>query len=272
MQNLVRQIVGIGLISIGQTFAVLIGGVDLSVGSVVTLVAVFGASFMNGRTELMIPVTLFCLALGAVAGWLNGLTVVRLRVPAFIATLGTLTIGSGIALAYTPIPIGRIATPFRFLAGGQLGPVPFPLALFVVAMVLSSVLLRRTPLGCRIRAVGGDPEIARLSGIRVRSVQMICYVLCGLIAAVGGLYYLSRMGVGDPSVGSAMGFDSLTAVVLGGCSLAGGVGSVEGALGGVLVVALLNNILNLLNVNPWYQQILKGLIILLAVTLYREKK
>lgn len=271
LQNIARQVAGIGLVSIGQVFAVLVGGTDLSVGAVVTLVAVFSASFMDGRTELILPVVAFCLGLGGLFGLLNAFAIVRLRVPAFVAGLGMLSIGSGAALAYTDLPIGRVAAPFRFLAGGEFGPIPFPVFFFGAALLVSSLVLRKTRLGRHIYAVGGGAETARLSGIRVRAVQVLSYVICSVAAAVGGLYFSSRMGVGDPNVGGGLGFDSLVAVVVGGCRLGGGLGSVEGALGGVLVVALLNNILNLLNVNPWYQQILKGIIILLAVTLYRER-
>ncbi|MBU4273908.1 MAG: ribose ABC transporter permease, partial [Planctomycetes bacterium] len=126
--------------------------------------------------------------------------------------------------------------------------------------------------GRHIYAVGGDPEIARLSGIAVDKVQVLSFVICSLAATMGGLYFSSRMGVGDPRVGGGLGFDSLVAVVVGGCRLGGGFGSVVGAVGGVLVIAILNNLLNFMNVNIWYQSILKGFIILLAVTLYRKKK
>jgi len=272
VQNIARQVTGIGLVSIGQAFAVLIGGTDLSVGAIVTLTAVFSAAFMNGNSSLMVPVILFCLLLGAVIGLVNGVSIVKFRVPAFIATLGMQSIGTGLALAYTDIPIGRVAAPFRFLANGRVGPVPFALFFFVTVLALASFFLRKTRLGRHVYAVGGDPEVARLSGIRVQAVQMLAFLLCSLAAVLGGLYFSSRMGVGDPNVGASLGFDSLTAVVVGGCRLGGGLGSIEGAVGGVLVIAILNNILNLMNVNPWYQQILKGLIILLAITLYRRSK
>ena len=271
-QNLVRQVVGIGLVTIGQTFAVLAGGSDLSLDAIVILVAVFAASFMNGRTEMILPVVLFCLGLGAFIGWLNGLAIVKLRVPSFAATLGMAAIGGGVALVYTSVPIGRVAQPFRFLAGGQIGPIPFPLVFFALILGAVSLLLRKTPFGRHIYAVGGDKEVARLSGINVQRVEILAYVLCGLATAVGGLYFASRMGVGDPNSTASLAFDSLIAVVIGGCRLGGGLGSVEGALGGVLVVSLLNNVLNMLNVNAWYQQILKGIIILAAVSLFPEKK
>ncbi|MFH1926596.1 MAG: ATP-binding cassette domain-containing protein [Chloroflexota bacterium] len=272
MQNLARQVAGIGLVGIGQAFAVLIGGTDLSVGAIVTLTAVFSAAFMNGRSEMMIPAVLFCLAMGALIGLFNAIAIVKLRVPAFVATLGTMSLGGGIALAYTDLPIGRIAAPFRFLASGMLGPVPFALVFFLIFLAAAAFLLRKTPFGRHIYAVGGDPEIARLSGIAVDKVQVLSFVICSLAATMGGLYFSSRMGVGDPRVGGGLGFDSLVAVVVGGCRLGGGFGSVVGAVGGVLVIAILNNLLNFMNVNIWYQSILKGFIILLAVTLYRKKK
>ncbi|OGO28741.1 MAG: hypothetical protein A2Z16_10940 [Chloroflexi bacterium RBG_16_54_18] len=272
LQNIGRQIVGLGLVSIGQAFAVLVGGTDLSIDGIITLVTILAASMMMGREAMVIPAVIACLALGALIGLLNGLATVKLRVPSFVSTLGMLSILNGLALVITLIPVGRIASSFRFLANGHIGLVPFPFVFFLFVLFLASLLLKKTRFGRYIYAVGGDKEVSRLSGINTQRVEILAYVICAGIATLGGLFFVSRMGVGDPNAGANLGFDSLIAVVLGGLRLGGGLGTMGGAFGGVLVLALLNNIMNMLDITFWYQQILKGLIILGALMLYRERK
>ncbi len=270
--NLLRQATSLGLVSIGQTFVILAGGFDVSVSAVITLVSLLSAVLMEGRETMILPAVLLSVVLGVVYGLVNGLAIVRLRVNPFIATFATMSIGRGIALAYTKIPVGRTAPSYRFLSDGYIGPFPVPLILFALALGLSLALLRRTRFGRYIYAVGGDPEIARWSGISVSRIRIATYVISGLMAAITGLYLSSRMGVGDPAVGPGMEWDSVTAVVVGGTSLAGGRGGLAGTLAGVLLLTVISNILNLLNVHTWYQQILKGLIILFAVAVYKQSK
>ncbi|MGC8837703.1 MAG: ATP-binding cassette domain-containing protein [Anaerolineae bacterium] len=270
--NLLRQATSLGLVSIGQTFVILAGGFDVSVSAVITLVSLLSAVLMEGGETMVLPAVLLSLALGVLYGLGNGLAIVRLRVNPFIATFATMSIGRGIALAYTKIPVGRTTPSYRFLSDGFIGPFPVPLILFALALGVSLVVLRRTRFGRHVYAVGGDPEIARWSGIPVSRIRIATYVLSGLMAAVTGLYLASRMGVGDPAVGPGMEWDSVTAVVVGGTSLAGGRGGLAGTLAGVLLLTVISNILNLLNVHTWYQQILKGLIILFAVAVYKQTK
>lgn len=270
--NLLRQSTSLGLVSIGQTFVILGGGFDVSVSAVITLVSLLSAVLMEGRDVMIFPAILLSVALGAVYGLLNGLIIVRLRVNPFIATFATMSIGRGLALAYTKIPVGRIAPSYRFLSDGAIGPLPMPLILLVVALGASLVVLHRARFGRYVYAVGGDPEIARWSGIRVARIQVATYVISGLMAAITGLYLASRMGVGDPAVGPGMEWDSVTAVVVGGTSLAGGRGGLAGTVAGILLLAVISNVLNLLNVHTWYQQIIKGLIILFAVAVYKQSK
>ncbi len=270
--NLLRQATSLGLVGIGQTFVILGGGFDVSVSAVITLVSLLSAVLMEGRETMVLPAVLLSVALGVCYGFVNGLAIARLRVSPFIATFATMSIGRGFALAYTKIPVGRIAPSYRFLADGYLGPLPVPLVVLALALGISFVVLHRTRFGRYVYAVGGDPEIARWSGIPVQRIRIATYVISGLMAAITGLYLSSRMGVGDPAVGPGIEWDSVTAVVVGGTSLAGGRGGLAGTVAGVLLLTVISNILNLLNVHTWYQQILKGLIILFAVAVYKQSK
>jgi ribose transport system permease protein len=201
----------------------------------------------------------------------NGLLVTRLILAPFIVTLGTFSIVRGAALAYTREPIGSIAEPLAFLYNGQVGPVPFAVIFFALVWGLAFLALRHTRAGLHIYAVGGGEEMARLAGIQTARVKLVAFVVSGFLAAVAGLMTVSRMGIGDPVVGEGLELDSITAVVLGGTSLLGGRGSLVGTLGGVLLLALVNNALNLVGVSVWYQGLIKGGIILLAVAAYKQK-
>ena len=271
LANIFRQGMALAVVSIGQTLVMLAGGIDLSVGSVITLTNLFSAGLMQGSNALIAPVVLLCLALGAWIGLLNGTLVVFLRIPAFMATLGTMTIGQGIALIYTRAPVGSVSRAYQWMSDGYLGPLPAPVVILGVMLALGIVFLRRVRSGHYIYAVGGNAELAHLSGIPVRRVQLLAYGLCGMLAAGTGLYLSSRMGSGDPNIGPGFELDSITAVIVGGTILGGGRGGLVGTMGGVFLIAVLNNILNLLDVASWYQQIIKGLILLLAVSVYRGR-
>ena len=270
--SVMRQSVALGIVSIGQTIIMLAGGIDLSVSSIVTLAALFGAGLIQGRVELILPVVLLCLGLGALFGVVNGSLWSYLRVEPFIVTLGTFSIGRGIALVYARGPVGYVPPVYQSFAYADIGPVPLAAIVFLVILVLSMIMLNYTSLGRRIYAVGGNPEVARLAGINVSRIRILAFVLSGLSAAFTGLYMASRMGSGDPNIGPGFELDSITAVVLGGTVLGGGRGGLIGTLGGVLLVAVLSNFLNLMNVDNWYQQVIKGLILLIAVAAYRRSE
>ena len=271
LTNIFRQGMALGVVSIGQTLVMLVGGIDLSVGSVITLTNLFSAGLMQGSNVLIAPVVLLCLALGAWIGLLNGSLVVFLRIPAFMATLGTMAICKGIALIYTRSPVGSVSRAYQWMTDGYLGPLPAPVVILGIIFALGLLFLRSVRSGHYIYAVGGNSELAHLSGIPIRGVQLLAYSLCGLLAAGAGLYLSSRMGGGDPNIGPGFELDSITAVIVGGTLLGGGRGGLVGTIGGVFLIAVLNNILNLLDVAAWYQQIIKGLILLLAVSVYRGR-
>jgi ABC-type sugar transport system ATPase subunit/ribose/xylose/arabinose/galactoside ABC-type transport system permease subunit len=269
--TVLRQAMALGIVSIGQTIIVLAGGIDLSVSSIVTLTSLFSAGLIQGQVGLILPVVLLCLGIGVAFGLLNGWTWVRLGVEPFIVTLGTLSIGRGIALVYARGPTGSVPPLYSQFAYADIGPVPFIVIFFAVVFALSLFMLHRTAFGRHLYATGGNPEVARLAGIAVQRVRLWAFVLSGLAAAVAGLYMSSRMGSGDPNLEGRFELDSITAVVVGGTALGGGRGSLVGTLGGVLLIAVLSNLLNLMNVDNWYQQIIKGGILLIAVATYRQR-
>jgi len=271
LTNLLRQVVMLALLGIGQTLVILSGGIDLSVSSVATMVIVFSVGFMGGRDELVLPVVLLCLGVGAIVGAINAFTVIKLHVPPIIATLGTLTIGKGIALIYTRVPIGPVPRTFGFFAQGMIGPLPASTFFLALVLALGFILLYRTAYGRHLYAVGGGEEVARLSGIRVERVRAVAYLISSLMAATTGLYLCSRMGSGDPTVGPGLELASITAVLLGGTILGGGRGGLVGTMGGVLVFVVLSNVFNQLGLHTWYQQIAQGLIIVIAVSIYRQR-
>jgi ribose transport system permease protein len=270
--NVLRQAVALGIVALGQTFVIITGGIDLSVGSTISVVACFTAGFMMGRTSRMVPVIVAMLALGAFIGFFNGYVSMRTKVAPFIVTLGMQSIAQGIALMYTKNPVGKIPKPFKYFAEGQWGPIPFPVILFVILAVVVFFVLRSTTFGRYVYAAGGNEEVARLSGINTSYIKTMVYVLSGLSAAVAGMFLASRMGVGDPLVGQRYDLDSITAVLIGGTTFAGGRGGVVGTVIGVLIMALLSNVLNLMNINSYWQWIIKGIIIVGALAVYRSRR
>lgn len=276
--NVLRQAVALGLVSVGQTYAILVGGIDLSVGATISLVGVYTTGLMERYTALG-PVALIVLAMiliSVVIGLANSFVITRLRVAPFIATMGVGAIIQGLVLLYSKRPGGAIAPGWDFFAEGRIGPVPFPV-IFLLALVLLAVfVLRRTVLGRHIAATGGSEVIARLSGIQTRRVIASAFMFCSFTAALTGLFLTSRMGAGDPLMGGLnfdrYDMDSITAVLLGGTRLGGGKGGVMGTLAGVLLVSVLNNIFNLADINPYIQWIIKGVIVVAAVAIYASRK
>jgi ribose/xylose/arabinose/galactoside ABC-type transport system permease subunit len=269
--NLLRTASFLGVVAIGQTFVILTAGIDLSVGSLVKLSVLVGAILMAGQSANLWWAVGVVLLLGAVVGLGHGLLINTLRVAPFIVTLGSYSILRGVSLAIASKPVGRATPELLLLYDQRIGPVPVLVVGFIVLVGAMIIVLRRTRFGRHIYAVGGNEEVARLSGISATRIRYAVYVICSLSAALTGLLYLSRMGVGDPVVGDNLELQSITAVILGGTSLFGGRGGLIGTLGGVLLLALTNNMLVMLNVNQWYQQLIEGLIIVGAVALYNQR-
>lgn len=270
--NLVRQISINGILAVGVTFVLLTGGVDLSLGSLVALTGVAAASFAHpGQFPVIVPVAIGVFA-GAACGALNGVVITRGRVAPFIATLGMMTAARGLALLISEgKPVSNLSGGFTVLGSGQVWGVPVPvLVLFLVALA-ASVVLRKFRMGRYLYAVGGNQSAARASGVRVNRVKMFAYTLCGALAGLAGVVLAARITTGQPNAGVGYELDAIAAAVIGGTSLSGGTGGVGGTLLGALLMGVINNGLDLLNVPSYYQQIVKGVIIVGAVWLDRAR-
>jgi ribose/xylose/arabinose/galactoside ABC-type transport system permease subunit len=272
ISNVLRTAAFLGTVAVGQTFVIISGGIDLSVGSVIKLTALMSAILMNGKPENIGPAVAATLAMGAVIGLINGLLITKARIAPFIVTLGAYSILRGVAYTVATRPVGRAAPGFLRLYDLKVGPAPL-LAIFLALLTLAGIfVLRRTAFGRYVYAIGGNEQVARLSGIRVDLIKIGVYALCGALAALTGLLYLSRAGIGDPVTGEGAELQAITAVILGGTSLFGGQGGLIGTLGGVLLMDLTNNVLVILNVSSWYQELIQGLVIVGAVALYKQKR
>jgi len=220
-----------------------------------------------------VPVPLAVIAglgLGAGLGLVNGLIITKARVPPFVTTLGMMTVARGLALTYTQgRPITGLPEGFRFMGTGSLGPIPMPIVIAGLAFILGYVLLTRTRVGEYIFALGNNPVAARYAGIATDRYIMFVYAVAGLLAALAGMILVARLNSAQPTAGLGYEFDAIAAVVVGGTSFAGGEGGLGGTLLGALVIAVLNNGLNLLNVSSFYQPVVTGVVIALALLLYR---
>jgi ribose transport system permease protein len=273
--NVLRQVSINALIAFGMTFVILTGGIDLSVGSVLALssaiTAGMMASGMNGFTAIIIG-----LLAGFFMGAINGIVITKGRVAPFIATLATMTMFRGLTLVYTDgRPITGFASDdilFQMVGRGYFLGIPVPVVFMIVVYVALYFVLKKTTFGRHTYAIGGNEEASRLSGIRVDRLKIWIYSLTGGLSALAGIILTSRLNSAQPTAGTAYELDAIAAVVLGGTSLSGGRGWIFGTLVGALIIGVLNNGLNLLNVSSFYQQVIKGLVILLAVLLDRRKE
>jgi ribose transport system permease protein len=252
-----------------MTFVILTAGIDLSVGATLALSTVVTANLLQQGIPVLLAV-LLGLVLGAAVGFLNGLIITKARVPPFVATLGMMTVGRGLALTYTQgRPITGLPEAFRFIGTGSLGPIPMPIVIAGLTFLVGWVVLSRTRIGEYIYAIGNNPVAARYAGIATDSYITFVYVLAGLLSALAGMILVARLNSAQPTAGLGYEFDAIAAVVVGGTSFAGGEGSLGGTLLGVLVIAVINNGLNLLNVSSFYQPVVTGIVIALALLIYR---
>jgi ribose transport system permease protein len=272
IQNLLIQVVPLGFLSIGQTFAILTAGIDLSIGSVVSLASCLTTGIILGRESMILPAIALVIGLALLVGLCNGLIITRTGVHPLIVTLGMMSIVQGALLLYTNSPYGSVPPSFDFLAWGKVWFIPFPILLFAAAAAIGIIVLRRTTFGRYVYGTGGNEEVARLSGIKTGRVKIITYMICSFTAALTGLVLASRMGMGDPLVGERYMLDSILPVLIGGTSLTGGTGGVSGTIPGVFIFAILSNTLNLLNVSAYWQWIVEGAIVITAVAFYWKEK
>ncbi len=256
------------LLAFGVTFVIIAGGIDLSLGSIVAVAGVATAMFAHPDSyPLVVPIVIGLLA-GLFIGLFNGLIITKSRVAPFIVTLGTMTIGRGLALILSNgRPISNLSDTFNFIGGGSVFGVPFPIIILIFAFVICAIILNKTILGRYIYAIGGNEEAARASGINVNAVKLWVYSLCGVLSALGGILLTSRITTGQPNAGAGFELDAIAAVIIGGTSTAGGTGTMTGTLIGVLLIGVISNSLDLLNVSSYYQQVVMGSIIIGAVVL-----
>lgn len=268
--NVARQVSINAIIAAGMTFVILTGGIDLSVGSALA----FSGAIIAGLLSTGRPVVLAILAgltVGGLLGLVNGLIISRGKVQPFIATLAMLTIARGATLVYTDgRPITGLPDAFVWLGAGEVGQVPVPVIIMALVFALCYIVLTRTVLGRYVYAIGGNEEAARLSGVNVTFYKTLVYVISGVLSTTSAIILTARLNSAQPTAGSGFELDAIAAVVLGGTTLAGGEGGIGGTLLGAFIIGVLNNGLNLLNVSSFYQQVVKGVVILLAVLLDRR--
>ena len=271
--NLMRQLIINGFIALGMTFVILTGGIDLSVGSTLALTSAIFAGLLQGGMPTILAI-LIALGLGLILGLVNGILITKGKLAPFIVTLATMTIFRGLTLVYMdgrPIAGPKDDFAFQFLGKGQFFGIPFQVILFIIAYLILWILLTKTSYGRKIYAVGGNEKASFISGIKIDKVKILVYVISALMAVLSGLVLTSRLNSAQPTAGSAYEMDAIAAVVLGGTSMTGGSGSLTGTLIGILILGVLNNGLNLLGVSSFYQQIVKGVVILIAVLIDRKR-
>jgi len=271
--NVLRQAATLGVISVGQTVVVLSGGADLSQATVMTLSAVVAFKYLGGDDGMIAPVILLCLALGALVGAGNGLMISKVKVPAFLMTLGTRTIVFGLALMFTKgAPQGHTTPLFRAVLGQTyLLGIPGQVLIWAGVVLLGWLLLTKTVFGRQLYAVGANARAARLAGVRTDRVLILAYLISGALAALGGLVLGARSGNADNVMGNGYELNAIAAVVIGGTSFAGGRGGVLGTVGGVLMMTVLQNLLNILGVSPYAYLIAMGIVIIAAVVCLKQE-
>ena len=269
MQNLftvARQVSMYGIASIGMTFVILIAGIDLSIGSIITIVNIVCAYLMVKLGFGMVGAVVLSVLMATAIGFLNGFLVSTIRIPAIIATFATQTIFAGVAyLISGGTPIYGFDARFKVIGQGYVGPVPVPVIIMIVCFILGAFILNKTYFGRYFYAVGGNEEAAELSGIRVGKMKYLIYSLSGLFAGLAGVVMLSRTNSAQPTAGLGYEFDVITCVVLGGVSISGGFGKMSGVIAGVLIIGILTNGMVLLNISNYTQMVVKGIVLVLAV-------
>ncbi len=273
--NVLRQISTNLLLACGMTMVIILGGIDLSVGSVIALSGVLAAGGVVRYNLPIVPAMLLGVIIGIIFGLFNGFVISKTSIPPFIVTLATMNIARGLAGVYTGgSPVRVVTKEWQWIGAGYAFGVPVPIIIMVIVFIISSLIINRTKMGRYIYAVGGNNLAATYSGINVSKVKFFVYTYSGIMAGLAGIILASRMYSGQPTAGEGAEMDAIAAVVVGGTSMAGGSGKLGGTLIGALIIGILNNGLNLMNVNSFWQTVVKGIVILLAVTIdfFRNRK
>jgi inositol transport system permease protein len=266
LTNVLKQLVVVTLLAFGATFIIILAQIDVSYGSVVALTGCIAADVMS-KTQSIALALLSGIALGVFIGLINGFVITTYKIPAFIETLAMTAIARGVVLLYTRgVPVANLGN-FNFIGQGSIGFVPFSVIIFLIFLLISWVLLNRTKFGRHVYAAGGNATAAIASGINVNKVIRLAFIYNGVLASAAGIVLMSRINSGQPAAGVGYEFSAITSVVVGGTSLMGGIGNIAGTFVGALIIGVIDNVLDLLNVNSSWQQIVRGIIIALAVIL-----
>lgn len=272
IKNVLTQVSVNTIIAIGMTFVILTGGIDLSVGSSLAISGAVAATIVKVTGNVFLAIV-SALLIGIIVGVINGIFISKGKIQAFIVTLATMTIFRGVTQVYTNgTPVSGLGKSFGAIGNKTFLGIPIPVVITLIVFLISYYVLSETRYGRYLYAVGGNEDSARLSGINTDKVKTIVYIISGITAALSGIIVTSRIGSASATAGAGYELDAIAAVVLGGTSLAGGEGSIAGTIIGALIIGVLNNGLNLMNVSPYYQLIVKGLVILLAVMIDKKNK
>jgi ribose/xylose/arabinose/galactoside ABC-type transport system permease subunit len=272
LANILRQSSVLGIIAIGQTFVIAAGMIDLSVGMIAGLVVVLACLILGTDASLTLAVVPLMLVLGAAIGLINGILVNRLNLHPLILTFGMLSILQGVIFTITDRSVGRVSPFLQSLANEDIAGIPLAAILLFALAALAQLVLAHTRFGYHLVAAGGNAESARRAGVNVGAVRLFCFVISGSFAAFAGLILAGRLGTGYPLAGTGLELDSIVAVVLGGTALAGGRGSVARSIGGVVALAIISNVLNLLEVSAFVQMFIKGMIVVIAILLNQPRR
>lgn len=264
--NVARQVAMLGISAVGMTFVILTSGIDLSVGALMGITNIVCSMLMVNAGIPMVPAVIITLLISALVGLINGLLVAYVRVPALITTLSMMTILRGLSFVLCDgMPVWGLPESFKKLGQGYVGAIPIPVIIMVIVFILGWVFLNRTKTGRYVYGLGGNKEAVRLSGVNTLRNETLVYVLSSVLTGMAGVIMLSRINTGQPKIGTGYEMDVITAVVLGGVSIMGGEGSIIGVFVGVLIAGVLSNGMILIDVSEYYQQITKGLVLLVAV-------
>jgi inositol transport system permease protein len=280
--NVIRQVSIIGIVSMGVTFAIITTGIDLSSGSIIALISVVVASLSQNSfnpdqpVSIVMPIVIgigIALLIGLALGSVNGSLHAYGKIPPFIATLGMMTVARGLAALYTQgRPVGDLKDTFTFIGTGSFLNVPLPILIFLAMGILSHILLSKTKFGRHVFAIGGNEQAARICGINVERTLVKVYAYAGFLTAVSAILLTARTSAGNPTYGVSYELDAIASTVIGGTSLSGGIGSIPFCIIGALIIGVLNNGMDLLGVNSYWQQIAKGVIIVVAVLIDARKQ
>lgn len=266
--NIAKQASTVAIIAVGQTFCLITGGMDLSSGSIMALAGVTSAMFGLADNTNIVIAFIVAIGVGMVCGLVNGVIISKGMVPAFIATLGMQQAARGMALLVTnATPVFGLSDTYTFLGSGKVFGIPMLIIVMLIVVAAAAFLLNKTKFGRHVYAVGGNELSAHVSGINVTRVKLSVYILAGALAGLGGILLAGRIKSGTPTMGEGYELDAIAGAVIGGVSTSGGIGTIFGAVIGSLLMAMISNGLDLMNVSAYYQQIIKGMIIVLAVLL-----